>query len=252
MSCQDAKQPGRNRPGCSLPRWLSRAWVAQVRRLRQRRLVRLASLSTRSADIRRVVFLVAIRLGVIGRGPVRAALVWPIRRRPPIRRRRRTEGWATLARSRSKRRASIARPGGFEAGASFGRPARLKARTALGRRTKGRARARPTIERSGRTRRARDEAVPAIDRPTRTRLERNLRRLAARRANGRIHLTLRAIESRGWRWRNAAVQTSFVHGAAFRAAAGLVVEALLRVEFLLANGKGKGTATVATGKSLIS
>ena len=97
-----------------------------------------------------------------------------------------------------------------------------------------------------------DEAVPAKDGTVRARLERNLGGFAAGRANGRKRLTLGSREARERSGSDATVLSSLVGGAALLAAAGFVIETLLRVKLLFAHGERKSPPTVPTGDGFVS
>ena len=85
------------------------------------------------------------------------------------------------------------------------------------------------------------EAVAAVDRLVATRLEGNLSLLAAVRADRGEHLTLRA----------GVPVSGAESGAALRAAARLVLEALLGVELLLGSREDEFLAAVAANEGFV-
>ena len=87
------------------------------------------------------------------------------------------------------------------------------------------------------------EALTAVDRTVSAGLEGNLSGTAAAIADHVIHLTLAAV----------AVATVLLTagGTAGRAAAGLILEALVGVELLLGSGEHELVATLAANQSLV-
>src|SRR5438067_13862087 len=95
------------------------------------------------------------------------------------------------------------------------------------------------------------EAVTAVDRLVQPGLEGDLRRLPRIRANRREHLPFRTGIIAAAAVGVAAVAARLAGRAAVRAAAGLVGEALLREEILLAGRPDEAHPTVPTGEGLI-
>jgi len=90
------------------------------------------------------------------------------------------------------------------------------------------------------------EAVGAVDGLVQPRLERDLGLFAALGADGGVHLPIPVSAE------PASLPPGRLAGcAAFRAASGLVGEALLREELLLARGEDELAATIAAGEGLV-